>query len=260
MSDLHVVKIGGNVLSDAQVLSGVLSGLSSLEDPFILIHGGGEQVDLWLRRLGESSKKIDGRRITDALTLDLAVMQYAGLLNKNLVSNLQSLGVNSLGMCGADLGCIVSKKREHKEIDYGFVGDIVYVNSKAFELLLEAGITPICCAITSDNKGQLLNTNADTVAAEIAISLSVKYSVKLWYCFDKKGVLLDLNDEKSTINHLVHDQYIRLLQNGKIKDGMKPKLENCFQAIQNGVENIFLTDHLGISNLPEHSGTKITWA
>lgn len=187
MQDLHVIKIGGNVLKNTAALEKTLTELAGLKLPFILVHGGGRHVDQWLERLGTKSTIIDGRRITDALSLELAIMNYAGLINKQVVASLQAHGKNALGLSGADLHVLTATKRNHPSIDYGFVGDVQEVNTNAFQWLLSSDVTPVCCAITMDKSGQLLNTNADTIAAAIAMALADLYRVTLWYCFEKEG-------------------------------------------------------------------------
>jgi acetylglutamate kinase len=257
MQEIHIIKIGGNVLKDDVILQTTIRDIAQIEAPLLLVHGGGKHVDQWMARLGAEVKMIDGRRITDALSLELAVMNYAGLINKNMVAILQREGKNALGLSGADLHCIRSEKRQHPTIDFGFVGDVVEINQEAFVWLLEKNIIPVCCAITCDDNGQLLNTNADTIAAEIAIELSQTYRVNLWYCFEKKGVLKNVEDDESVMINLSHPVYQEMLQNRQIHTGMKPKLENCFRALNQGVHSIYITNTAGIKNIPAASGTQI---
>lgn len=258
MEDLHIIKIGGNILKNEAILQSTLSDIATLNLPLIIVHGGGKHVDQWMHRIGAEVKMIDGRRITDALSLELAVMNYAGLLNKSIVALLEKQGKTALGLSGADLHCIRSIKRNHPTIDFGFVGDVVEINTEAFSWMIDKEITPVCCAITWDENGQLLNTNADTIAAEIAIALSKLYKINLWYCFEKKGVLSNIEDEQSVVENLDHDLYSTMLYEGLIHTGMKPKLENCYRALRNGVQAITITDSEGIKNIPSGSGTKIT--
>lgn len=258
MKELHIIKIGGNVLKNEEALEATMTDIAGLDLPLLVVHGGGKHVDQWMQRIGAEVKMIDGRRITDAQSLELAVMNYAGLINKNIVALLEKEGKMALGLSGADLHCIRSVKRNHPTIDFGFVGDIVSVNSEAFSWLIEKKIVPVCCAITCDKDGQLLNTNADTIAAEIAIALSDHYKVSLWYCFEKKGVLSKIDDEQSVISELPYDLYSSMLESKLIHTGMKPKLENCYRALNNGVQSIYITDSQGIKKIPEFSGTKIT--
>lgn len=257
MQDVHIIKIGGNVIKSEVVLEKTVRDIALIEAPVLLVHGGGKHVDQWMSRLGAEVQMVDGRRITDALSLELAVMNYAGLINKNIVALLERNQKLALGMSGADLHCIRSKKRQHPSIDFGFVGDVVSVNAEAFSWLIEKNIIPVCCAITCDENGQLLNTNADTIAAEIASALSDMYRVNLWYCFEKKGVLENVADHHSVIRELNFNSYEVMLHSQQIHTGMKPKLENCFQALRKGVSQICITDSDGIKNIPLLSGTKI---
>ena len=185
----------------------------------------------------------NGRRITDSNTLDIAVMTYAGLINKNIVSILQKFNCNAIGLCGADANLITSKIREIKEIDYGLVGDIISVNDNFINQLLKLKISPIICSLTHNGYGQLLNTNADSIASEISIKLSKNYDVTLKYCFDKPGVLIDKNDNLSFKKTISKTDYKQLVNNKIISDGMVPKIENCFYALENGVNNVFIGDH-----------------
>ncbi|MCB0689313.1 MAG: acetylglutamate kinase [Saprospiraceae bacterium] len=258
MKELHIIKIGGNVLKDELTLSRTISDIAQLKQPLLMVHGGGKHVDQWMQRIGAEVKMVDGRRITDAVSLELAVMNYAGLINKHLVALFESQNRLALGMSGADLHCIRSVKRNHPTIDYGFVGDVVEINDEAFDWLIQKNIIPVCCAITADRSGQLLNTNADTIAAEIAIAMSKRYKVSLWYCFEKKGVLRNVADENSLVEKLDARLYAEMLAQNLIHTGMKPKLENCFNALTKGVQQIFITDSNGIKNIPHPSGTQIT--
>jgi acetylglutamate kinase len=194
-------------------------------------------------RLGISVKMIDGRRITDSNTLDVAVMTYAGLVNKNIVSILQKFNCNAIGLSGADANLITSKIRETKEIDYGLVGDIVSINDNFINQLLKLKISPVICSLTHNGNGQLLNTNADSIASEISIKLSKNYDVTLKYCFDKPGILTDKNDNLSIKKTIRKNDYNQLIKNNIISDGMVPKIENCYYALENGVSNIFIGDH-----------------
>lgn len=258
MQELHVIKIGGNVLKNEAALKKTLADMACLDLPFILVHGGGRQVDQWLERLGTKSTMIDGRRITDALSLELAIMNYAGLINKQLVAALQARGKNALGLSGADLKSLTATKRKHPTIDYGYVGDIESVNTKAFDWLIQSDVTPVCCAITVDNSGQLLNTNADTIAAAIAMALAKTYQVNLWYCFEKKGVLENADDDDSLVAHLTREKYESMRANEQIHTGMLPKLKNCFEALDKGVHAVYITNQDGLSKLPNSSGTKVS--
>ena len=207
-----------------------------------LVHGGGRLATTLSEKLGIETKMVDGRRITDEATLEVVTMVYAGLVNKNIVAGLQARGCNSIGLTGADLNVIKAKKRPVKDIDYGFVGDILGVNTSELRLLLNEEVVPVMAPITHDTYGQLLNTNADTIAADLAIELSNYYTVNLFYCFEKKGVLSNPNDEDSVISELSYDRFKKLKAEGVIKEGMIPKLDNGFTAMRNGVNQILITN------------------
>ncbi|MDG1652332.1 MAG: acetylglutamate kinase [Flavobacteriaceae bacterium] len=238
MDKLQIVKIGGNVIEDRKALLEFLSDFSNLEGPKILVHGGGKEATQMAKKLGVEVQLIEGRRITDAQNLEIITMLYAGKLNKNIVAQLQALGCNSLGLTGADGNSILADKRPSDPIDFGFVGDLTEVNQSLFKLLLREGISPVCCALSHDGKGQLLNTNADTIAATLAAALSSNYEVCLSFCFEKDGVLSDLNDELSIIKTINEEDYINLKSKGVLHTGMLPKLQNCFMALKNGVKQV----------------------
>lgn len=237
---LSIIKIGGNVINNQEELSTFLNDFAALNTLKILVHGGGRKATEVADSLGLKAQMIGGRRITDQANLEVVTMVYAGLLNKSIVSDLQSVNCNALGLSGADANVIRAHKRIVNEIDYGFAGDIDAVDSNTISLLLEAGITPVFSAITHDKKGQLLNTNADTIAAELAKSLSIKYEVELIYCFEKNGVLRDVNDDRSVIEEINSSLYRELKNEGVINEGMLPKLQNCFDSLQNGVHKVIL--------------------
>lgn len=237
---LKVVKIGGNIIDDAQALQSFLHQFSMLPGKKILIHGGGKLATQISKTMGVEVKMWEGRRITDGQTLDIITMVYAGKINKNIIASLQKFKCNSVGFTGADGNSVVSIKRPVKEIDYGFAGDVVQVNTLILEVLLENNVVPVFSAITHDAKGQLLNTNADTMAAEIASAFTNKYEVELYYCFEKAGVLRDIEDESSIIESVDTKSYKELKEEGVIADGMLPKLKNCFYAIDNSVKKVCL--------------------
>ncbi len=237
---LKIVKIGGNVIDDEAALQAFLESFAAMAPPKILVHGGGKMATQLATRLGLETKMTGGRRITDQASLDVVVMTYAGLLNKKAVALLQKNGCNAIGLSGADAGSILSRKRNHPEIDFGFVGDVQAVHSDNIDKLLQAGFTPVFCAITHDREGHLLNTNADTIASELAIAMSAIYQTELIYCFEKKGVLSDVNDENSVIEHIDSQKYIELKNDQIIADGMLPKMENCFHALQNNVSKVII--------------------
>lgn len=235
---LSIVKIGGNVIEDEVALGKFLDLFASLDGLKILVHGGGKLATQLASKLGIESKMVRGRRITDAETLKVITMAYAGLTNKNIVAQLQARSCNALGLSGADGDTIQAHKRPVVSIDYGFAGDVDGVNTMLIAKLLETGLAPVFCAMTHDGNGQLLNTNADTIAAELAIGLSDVFETTLYYCFEKKGVLKNVEDDNSVVEHLNSATYRQLLADGAIADGMLPKLENCFRALNKNVGKV----------------------
>lgn len=237
---LHITKIGGKVIEDEALLQQVLAGFTALEGLKILVHGGGQRANELSRRLGFEPRMHRGRRLTDDHALEVAVMVYAGWSNKTLVSRLQALGCDALGLSGADGNAIRAHKRRGGAVDYGYAGDIDEVNTAMIRHLLLAQVTPVFCAITHDRKGQLLNTNADTIAARLARALAPYYEVHLRYCFEKPGVLLDPADDDSVIHRLDYDDYQAYQRQGIITDGMLPKLDNAFAALRDGVDRVVI--------------------
>lgn len=235
---LSIVKIGGNIIEDDASLNAFLKLFSNLEGKKILVHGGGKRATLMASKLGIESKMINGRRITDAETLEVITMVYGGLVNKNVVAKLQALNTNAIGLTGADINSIKSDKRPVKEIDFGFVGDVKEVAHNSIDKLIQADFTPVFCAITHDGNGQLLNTNADTITSQVAVGMSNIYETSIYYCFELNGVLRDINNKNSVVKQIDSKLYKELLEQGIIADGMLPKLENCFDALKNGVKNI----------------------
>ncbi|MCF7567106.1 acetylglutamate kinase [Sabulilitoribacter arenilitoris] len=238
MEKLSIVKIGGNIIEDDDALNAFLKLFSNLKGNKILVHGGGKRATHIATKLGIESKMINGRRITDADTLEVITMVYGGLVNKNIVAKLQALNTNAIGLTGADINSIKSDKRPVKEVDFGFVGDVKEVANNSINKLIQADFTPVFCAITHDGSGQLLNTNADTIASQVAIGMSHLYETSIYYCFELNGVLEDIDDKNSVIKHINSNIYKNLLDKGIITDGMLPKLENCFDALRGGVNNI----------------------
>ena len=225
---LTIVKVGGGILNENKVFKKFLKNYSQIKGFKLLVHGGGIIASQYMIRLGIPVKMINGRRITDSNALNVAVMTYAGLINKSIVSVLQGYNCNALGLCGADANIITSKIRENNDIDFGLVGDIVNIETNFIQQLLELKISPIICSLTHNGSGQLLNTNADSIASEISIKLSKYFKVTLKYCFDKTGILIDPVDElsiKKTINRF---DYQQLNEKNIITDGMIPKIDNCF--------------------------------
>lgn len=239
---LSVVKIGGNIIEDKAALEDFIGLFSEHQGPKILVHGGGKLATEMGQRLGVPSQLVGGRRITDADSLEVITMVYAGLLNKNIVAQLQAKHCNAIGLSGADANTIQAHKRPVKEIDFGFVGDVDHANATTIDALLQASLVPVFCAMTHDGHGQLLNTNADTIASEIAIALSGAYRTTLYYCFEKKGVLMDREDESSVVVQINKDTYQDLLDKKIIADGMLPKLENCFHALRQDVGKVCIGD------------------
>ncbi|HZZ75751.1 MAG TPA: acetylglutamate kinase [Puia sp.] len=240
MESLYVVKIGGNIIDDEQLLSSFLKKFASIRNKKILIHGGGKLATRMAEKMGIPQQLVDGRRLTDAETLKIVTMVYAGYINKNIVAELQSIQCNSVGITGADGNGILSHKREKTGVDYGFAGDIDQVETSWFIQLLLNGKTPVIAPITHDGKGQLLNTNADTIAQEIAKSLSSFFDVILIYSFEKPGVLEDVDNENSVIGKLYPGYYKELKEAEKIFAGMIPKLDNAFKAIKAGVQKVII--------------------
>ena len=258
MQTLYVVKIGGNIIDDAQKLKAFLDVFATIKEPKILVHGGGKLATAMAAQLGIEQQLVDGRRITDAETLKVVTMVYAGYINKNIVAHLQANGADALGISGADGNIIKAHKRANANIDYGFVGDVDSINEKRLHLLLQQGITPVVCPITHDGNGQLLNTNADTIAQEIAKALSNDYSVQLIYSFEKSGVLLNADDESTVIKSINPVYYQQLKSEGKIFAGMIPKLDNAFAALQHGVQKVIIGRAESLQHLIDNrSGTTI---
>lgn len=238
MKTLKVIKIGGNIIDNEEVLASFIKEFSTIKGPKILVHGGGKLASKLATQMNVPVTMIKGRRITDTATLDIITMVYAGKINKNIVAQLQSHQCNSIGFSGADGNSIISTKRPTEPIDYGFAGDVKQVNTKTLEILLQNNITPVFCAITHDENGQLLNTNADTIASELAIGFASIYNTELYYCFEKNGVLENVNNEDSVIENINTKTYKTLIENGIIFEGMLPKLNNCFYAINHNVQKI----------------------
>lgn len=260
MNTLQVVKIGGNVLDNPDNLNQFLNDFAQIEGFKILVHGGGNVATSLCEKLGIPTKMIDGRRITDKAAMDAVTMVYAGLLNKQVVAELQARKCNALGFTGADANLISAVKRPVLTIDYGFAGDIIQdqVNKAVIQLLLEANIVPVFCGITHDGKGQLLNTNADTIASAIAVAMSANYKVVLHYCFEKNGVLKDVTNEESVIKRISQEEYKYFKIKNIITDGMIPKLDNAFEAIDNGVNHVMVGNAGNISAMVkelEEAGT-----
>lgn len=247
---LKIFKIGGGIIDNSDELHDFLQLFAHDKNPKILVHGGGKGANRLLEQLGIEPKMINGRRITDQETLDVVTGLYAGNLNKNIVAYLQKIDQNAIGLSGADANIIMAKKRKVNEIDYGFVGDLndESVNQKTIKSLLDLGLTPVFCAITHDKNGQLFNTNADTIASQIAIAMSKFYEVELNFCFDKIGVLEDINKDETLIPKIDQTHYQSLKSENKIFEGMIPKLDNAFEVINAGVKQVNLVHAKNINS------------
>ncbi|MCB0607657.1 MAG: acetylglutamate kinase [Lewinella sp.] len=257
MQSLTVVKIGGKVLEDDRQLSSALADFAAVEGPKILVHGGGKRSDELCLQLGIEPKMVEGRRITDAPTLEIVTMVYAGLLNKKVTGLLQSVGCNAIGLSGADGNAILAHKRAKGQIDYGFAGDIDEVNSGMLAALLNTGLVPVLCSITHDGKGQLLNTNADTIATVTAAAMAANYRVTLKFCFEKAGVLRDPADDAAVIPMLNQADYARFREEGVINAGMIPKIDNALAAKRGGVNKVLICGVKAISPAATQNGTEI---
>lgn len=251
---IQVIKIGGGVLENEAQRNAFLRQFAAIEGPKVLVHGGGRLATTMAERLGVETQMIDGRRVTDKETLDIVTMVYGGLVNKQVVAQLQTMGVNAIGLTGVDGGWMKSVKRPIKQgIDYGYVGDVIEVNGAHLRALLDNGLTPVIAPITYSAEGLLLNTNADTVASQTAISLAP--DVQLTFCFEKAGVLSNPDDESSLIARITTESYTQLKAEGIVSGGMIPKIDNAFAAIEHGVQSVRITR---ASNL--HGGTVIEQA
>lgn len=241
MKKLTIIKVGGKIVEEEATLNKLLDDFSAIEGYKILVHGGGRSATKIASLLGIESKMVSGRRITDAETLKVVTMVYGGLVNKNIVAGLQARGVNALGLTGVDMDVIRSVKRPVKEVDYGFVGDVEKVNASFLADLINKGVVPVMAPLTHDGKGNMLNTNADTIAGETAKAMASLFDVTLVYCFEKKGVLRDENDDDSVIPQITRAEFDAYVADGTIQGGMIPKLENSFSAINAGVSQVVIT-------------------
>lgn len=238
---LTLIKVGGKIVENPETLKQLLADFSSIEGYKVLVHGGGRSATALAEQLGIETQMVNGRRITDRNMLQVVTMVYGGLVNKNIVIGLQALDVNALGLTGADLNYMRSEKRPPAEVDYGYVGDVKEVNGEILADLIRKGITPVLAPLTHDKKGNLLNTNADTIAGEAAKALAKYFDVTLVFCFEKKGVLTDENDDNSVIEHINPESFEKLVAKGVISGGMIPKLENSFDALKAGVKEVVIT-------------------
>jgi acetylglutamate kinase len=237
---LYIIKIGGNIIDDKKQLSSFLDDFASISENKILVHGGGKIATEMSKQLGIESRMVDGRRITDADSLKVVQMVYGGLINKNIVAQLQSKNCNAIGLTGADANIILAKKRPVKDVDYGFVGDVEKVNSEKLSTILSSGFSPVIAPLTHDGKGQILNTNADTIGSAVSVAMAKVVDVHLIYCFEKAGVLENIEDDNSVIEKMNFREYQKYKVDGIISKGMIPKLDNSFDAIKQGVKSVVI--------------------
>lgn len=254
MDRLTIIKVGGQVVEDSESLNALLDQFIRFSGNKILVHGGGRTATEIAGKLGIETEMVDGRRITGKSMLDVVTMVYGGLVNKKIVAGLQARGCNAIGLTGADLNLISARKRPVQEIDYGFVGDVTDVNSSEMRMLIGENVVPVIAPLTHDGKGQLLNTNADTIAAEMASELADFFNVYLFYCFEKKGVLMNPDDESTIIPELDTALFKQYQQEGIISSGMIPKLDNGFRAKRNGVKEVLITNP---ENMASGRGTRL---
>lgn len=252
---LTLIKVGGKIVEEEATLQALLSDFAAIEGRKVLVHGGGRSATKLAARLGIESQMVNGRRITDAETLKIVTMVYGGLVNKNIVARLQACGVNALGLTGADMDVIRSVKRPVKDVDYGFVGDVERVDATLLGDLIAKGVVPVMAPLTHDGCGNMLNTNADTIAGETAKALAQLFDVTLVYCFEKRGVLRDENDDDSVIPQITRADFEQLVADGVVQGGMIPKLENAFEALRAGVSQVIITQASAINTSGE--GTRI---
>jgi acetylglutamate kinase len=256
MQKLTIIKVGGKVVEDTESLQELLSDFSRIDGVKILVHGGGRSATAMAAKLGVKTEMAGGRRITNKDMLDVVIMVYGGLINKNIVAGCQALGMNAVGLTGADLNIIKAVKRPVRDIDYGYAGDVVSVQAEQLSALLNMGAVPVIAPLTHDGKGLMLNTNADTMAAETAKSLAGTFDVTLAYCFEKPGVLADPDDDNSVIATLDHRAFKEYQSDGTISEGMIPKLDNGFDALKSGVKDVIITNSNSINQL-NSSGTHL---
>lgn len=254
MEKLTLIKVGGGVVEEPESLQELLSLFSQIPGNKVLVHGGGRSATRMAAQLGIETKMVNGRRITDLEMLKVVTMVYGGLVNKNVVTGLQALGVNALGLTGADMNVMLSEKRPVKNVDYGYVGDVKQVQADSLAALIERGIVPVLAPLTHDGKGNILNTNADTIAGEAAKALARYFDVTLVFCFEKNGVLRDADDDNSVIPQMNESDFRNYVAQGVVQGGMIPKLENAFQAIAAGVKEVVITK---ASHLGQNGGTHI---
>lgn len=252
---LTIIKVGGKIVENPESLNALLKDFAAVEGKKLLVHGGGRSATQMAARLGVETRMVDGRRITDEAMLEVVTMVYGGLVNKRIVAGLQALGVNAVGLTGADMNIVLSDKRKVSAVDYGWVGDVKRVNAEAVATLIESGCCPVVAPLTHDGCGHMLNTNADTMAGEMAKAMAAHYDVTLMFCFEKPGVLADENDDSSLIPTITPVVLDDLKRRGVVSGGMIPKLDNAIACVSAGVESVVITQADRIAD--PYAGTKI---
>lgn len=252
---LTIIKVGGKIVENSESLNALLKDFAAVEGKKLLVHGGGRSATQMAARLGVETKMVDGRRITDEAMLEVVTMVYGGLVNKRIVAGLQALGIDAVGLTGADMNIVLSDKRKVSAVDYGWVGDVKRVNAEAVATLIESGCCPVVAPLTHDGCGHMLNTNADTMAGEMAKAMATHYDVTLMFCFEKPGVLADENDDSSLIPTITPAVLDDLKRRGVVSGGMIPKLDNAIACVSAGVESVVITQADRIAD--PYAGTKI---
>lgn len=252
---LTIIKVGGKIVENSESLNSLLKDFAAVEGKKLLVHGGGRSATQMAARLGVETKMVDGRRITDEAMLEVVTMVYGGLVNKRIVAGLQALGIDAVGLTGADMNIVLSDKRNVSAVDYGWVGDVKRVNAEAVATLIESGCCPVVVPLTHDGCGHMLNTNADTMAGEMAKAMAAHYDVTLMFCFEKPGVLADENDDSSLIPTITPAVLDDLKRRGVVSGGMIPKLDNAIACVSAGVESVVITQADRIAD--PYAGTKI---
>uniref|UniRef100_UPI003FF0D17F acetylglutamate kinase n=1 Tax=Candidatus Limisoma sp. TaxID=3076476 RepID=UPI003FF0D17F len=252
---LTIIKVGGKIVENSESLNSLLKDFAAVDGKKLLVHGGGRSATQMAARLGVETKMVDGRRITDEAMLEVVTMVYGGLVNKRIVAGLQALGIDAVGLTGADMNIVLSDKRKVSAVDYGWVGDVKRVNAEAVATLIESGCCPVVAPLTHDGCGHMLNTNADTMAGEMAKAMAAHYDVTLMFCFEKPGVLADENDDSSLIPTITPAVLDDLKRRGVVSGGMIPKLDNAIACVSAGVESVVITQADRIAD--PYAGTKI---
>lgn len=252
---LTIIKVGGKIVENSESLNSLLKDFAAVEGKKLLVHGGGRSATQMAARLGVETKMVEGRRITDEAMLEVVTMVYGGLVNKRIVAGLQAIGIDAVGLTGADMNIVLSDKRKVSAVDYGWVGDVKRVNAEAVATLIESGCCPVVAPLTHDGCGHMLNTNADTMAGEMAKAMAAHYDVTLMFCFEKPGVLADENDDSSLIPTITPAVLDDLKRRGVVSGGMIPKLDNAIACVSAGVESVVITQADRIAD--PYAGTKI---